>query len=116
MSPTDTVLDFIAAWNRVDHARIYALMSDDIVYHNIPMEPLVGLDAVKAWMTATPVEDAEWITHHIAANGPVVLTERTDRLKMRGAWITVRVMGAFEVHDGKITAWRDYFDLAEVRP
>ena len=27
------------------------------------------------------------------------------------ATVSLPVMGTFEVHDGKITAWRDYFDL-----
>jgi limonene-1,2-epoxide hydrolase len=50
---------------------------------------------------------------NIAANGGVVLTERVDILT--GPWVHMEiwVCGTFEVKDGKITLWRDYFDLAQ---
>ncbi|TDD80750.1 limonene-1,2-epoxide hydrolase, partial [Actinomadura darangshiensis] len=48
--------------------------------------------------------------HNIAANGPVVLTERTDVLE-RGSWrAEFWVCGTFKVEDDRITLWRDYFD------
>ncbi|TDD58890.1 limonene-1,2-epoxide hydrolase family protein, partial [Actinomadura rubrisoli] len=52
--------------------------------------------------------------HTIAENGPAVLTERTDVLEA-GAWrAEFWVCGTFEVHDGHITLWRDYFDWTTV--
>ena len=46
------------------------------------------------------------------ANGNVVLTERIDSFFFPGNTIALPVMGTFEVNDdGKITAWRDYFDM-----
>jgi limonene-1,2-epoxide hydrolase len=50
---------------------------------------------------------------HIVADGDVVLTERVDTFEIGGRTITLPVMGTFEVRDGKIAAWRDYFDLAQ---
>jgi limonene-1,2-epoxide hydrolase len=47
----------------------------------------------------------------IAVNGPVVLTERLDSFKLPGKSFELQVMGTFEVRHGKISAWRDYFDL-----
>lgn len=109
------VLDFIDAWNRLDYDDIYGAMTDDIFYHNIPMEPCDGMAEVKAFFDsgAFNFEEAQWDVHHIATTGDVVLTERTDRFKMNGQWIAIRVMGTFEIRDGKIAKWRDYFDLAE---
>ncbi|MEO9636106.1 MAG: limonene-1,2-epoxide hydrolase family protein [Parasphingorhabdus sp.] len=109
------VLDFIEAWNRMDYDAIYAAMAEDIFYHNIPMEPCVGLGAVKAFFDGSGMgsEGAEWIVHHIVAEGDTVLTERTDKFKINGQWIAIRVMGTFEMREGKIAKWRDYFDLAE---
>ncbi|MEM9879804.1 MAG: limonene-1,2-epoxide hydrolase family protein, partial [Pseudomonadota bacterium] len=53
-------------------------------------------------------------TLHIAENGNVVMTERIDRFALAsGAHIELPVMGIFEVEGDKITAWRDYFDLAQ---
>ena len=116
MSAEETVLAFVDAWNALDEARIYALMSDDIVYHNMPLEPVVGCEAVRANLAAWPVDEAEWTVLNIAVRGDVVLTERVDRFRRGGRWITVPVMGAFEVIDGKITHWRDYFDMSALKP
>ena len=49
--------------------------------------------------------------HNIAADGPVVLTERTDIFVLPHVTIELPVMGTFEVHEGKITVWRRHFDL-----
>ncbi|MFP5469010.1 MAG: limonene-1,2-epoxide hydrolase family protein [Alphaproteobacteria bacterium] len=32
---------------------------------------------------------------------------------MGGQWLELPVMGVFEIKDGKITKWRDYFDLGQ---
>ncbi len=115
MTPQQTVEVFITAWNTGDMAGAFGLMADDIVWHNIPMEPAVGIAGCQALMgTFPPIEGTEWITHNIAANGNVVLTERTDKFLIAGTWRAIRVMGTFEVNaEGKIAQWRDYFDMAE---
>jgi limonene-1,2-epoxide hydrolase len=115
MTPQQTVEVFIGAWNSGDLDSVYGMMADDIVWHNIPMEPAVGLDGVKALMASfPPSEGIEFETHHIAANGNVVLTERTDKFLISGRWRNIRVMGTFEIDGaGKIAQWRDYFDMAE---
>jgi limonene-1,2-epoxide hydrolase len=41
----------------------------------------------------------------------VVLTERVDAFITPTLTIELPVMGTFEIVDGKIAAWRDYFDL-----
>ena len=61
-----------------------------------------------------PASHAEFEIKGIAAHGNLVLTERVDRFVVNGKPVALPVMGAFEVRaDGKITAWRDYFDLAQ---
>jgi limonene-1,2-epoxide hydrolase len=59
-------------------------------------------------------EGLEFEIHHLACEGDVVLTERTDTFTIGGKTAPLPVMGAFHVADGKITAWRDYFDMAQV--
>ncbi len=113
MTPLEIVTDFCAAWGRLDWDAIHAHLTDDIFYHNIPMAPTRGLDEFKAFFAATPVSEAAFEIHHIAANGNVVMTERTDKLLIGGTMIVIRVMGVFEIREGKIAVWRDYFDMAE---
>ena len=107
------VRDFCAAWDRLDWEAVYAALDDDIVYHNIPMEPCRGIAAFKAFITGFPVTEAQFEIHHILASGNVVMTERTDRFLLGGKRISIRVMGIFVLKHGKIAEWRDYFDMAE---
>jgi limonene-1,2-epoxide hydrolase len=110
--PKDTVVAFLAALERLDVDAAVSLASDDVVYQNVPLPPARGIaafDRQLRWMTryATGFEAR---THHIAADGPIVLTERTDVLRF-GSWeAEFWVCGTFEVHDGHIVLWRDYFD------
>ncbi|WP_426166966.1 limonene-1,2-epoxide hydrolase family protein [Sandarakinorhabdus sp. DWP1-3-1] len=113
MTPEQIVIDFCAAWDRLDWPAIHAHLSDDIHYHNIPMEPISGLAGFKAFFAAMPPSATRFEIHHIAAAGNVVLTERTDMLRFGGQDVSIRVMGAFEIRGGKIAVWRDYFDLGQ---
>jgi limonene-1,2-epoxide hydrolase len=107
---------FIDAWNRRDLAAIGAALSPDCFYHNIPMEPRRGraeiVESLRDLVETSP--EIDWTVHKIAGDGAgAVLTERTDVFVKGGKRISVRVMGTFELKDGLITAWRDYFDLQE---
>ncbi|MCS6987156.1 MAG: nuclear transport factor 2 family protein [Sphingomonadaceae bacterium] len=113
MEPIAVVEEFIARINRMALEDAFALLAPDIVYHNIPMAPVTGVEGVRAAFRQLPMTATTWETHAIAATPEgVVLTERTDRFTLAdGREVAIRVMGAFEVRDGRIAAWRDYFDL-----
>ncbi|MBD2843313.1 nuclear transport factor 2 family protein [Erythrobacter rubeus] len=117
MSPTNTVAAFIGHWNTGDMDAVYALCSEDVVWHNIPMDPIKGKAAMREAVAGFmgDVTGCQWETHSIAANGNTVLTERTDAFTLKdGRTAATRVMGTFELDEnGLITAWRDYFDMAE---
>ena len=115
MGAEDVVLAFVDAWNVLDHERIYALMADDIVYHNMPMSPVTGVEAVREHLESWPVDSCHWEVLHIASRGSVVLTERIDRFVRGEAHIVVPVMGTFEVVGGRIAHWRDYFDMGALK-
>lgn len=90
--------------------------TDDVVYHNIPMDPAVGIDAAVAFIAGffAMCEGMVIETLHLAVRGNVVLTERIDTFTMGQKVAPLPVMGTFEVRDGKISAWRDYFDMAQI--
>jgi limonene-1,2-epoxide hydrolase len=92
---------------------IVAYFTDDAIYHNIPVDPVVGPEAIKGVfaMFTTGVERMEFRVLNIVGEGNVVLTERVDVFVLPNVTIELPVMGAFEVRDGKIAKWRDYFDL-----
>jgi Limonene-1,2-epoxide hydrolase catalytic domain len=57
------------------------------------------------------IESIDFRVINIAANGPVVMTERVDVFMLPGRSFELPVMGTIEISDGKIKAWRDYFDI-----
>lgn len=113
-NPSETVSAFIKAWEQRDLDGIMSLFSDDPVYHNIPMKPLKGTAAVRGMIEKmiAPIDNVRFEVLHSAESGPIVMNERIDSFEFKGKAVSLPVMGVFEVHDGKITAWRDYFDLA----
>jgi len=117
-SPIDIVRRFCAAWaDNMGPAELAAFFTDDAVYHNIPLEPVTGREAIAKNIAsfirpgAPGIEAIQFGVIHIAANGPIVMTERVDVFKVPNKSFELPVMGTFEVRDGKISAWRDYFDL-----
>jgi limonene-1,2-epoxide hydrolase len=115
-SAEQVVRDFCAAAAERDPEALRPFFSEDIVYHNIPMDPAEGIEATMAVLTMFMgiCEALEFEVHHLASDGSTVLTERTDIFTINGTRAPLPVMGAFHVSDGKITAWRDYFDMGQV--
>jgi limonene-1,2-epoxide hydrolase len=117
-SPIEVVRRFCAAWSdNAGAADLAAFFTDDAVYHNIPLAPVTGREAIANNIAtfirpgAPGIETLELRVINIAANGPVVMTERVDVFKLPDKSFELPVMGTFEVSDGKISAWRDYFDM-----
>ncbi len=96
-----------------DADQLASYFTDDAVYHNMPMAPAEGLEAVKAALAGvSQMTSRGWEVLHSASSGDVVLNERIDRFDMGGTEVAVQVCGVFEIRDGKIARWRDYFDMA----
>jgi limonene-1,2-epoxide hydrolase len=117
-SPIEVVRRFCAAWSDdIAAVDLAAFFTDDAVYHNIPLAPVVGREAIAntiaTFIRPGPpgIESIEFRVINIAADGPVVMTERVDAFKLPDKSFELPVMGTFEASDGKINAWRDYFDM-----
>jgi limonene-1,2-epoxide hydrolase len=109
------------AWNVMDLDEYHRLFDARVDYRNIPLpgDRHIGPDAVHAVLAAFLDRwDATLRVDNIAAGGNVVLTERTEIFSHRAGakqGFELPVMGAFEFRDGKITAWRDYFERSHLR-
>jgi limonene-1,2-epoxide hydrolase len=114
MSPIETVNAFIAALEANDLDLACSMVTDDCEYDNVPMIKVFGPDGIKGILGPMFAQCAEieWIVHRQAESGQVVFNERLDRFKMPFGWIELPVNGVWEVRDGKISLWRDYFDAA----
>jgi limonene-1,2-epoxide hydrolase len=106
---------FLDACVRADPEDFASYFTEDATWWNSPWQPIKGRDAIRntlrrgaELMTALP-----WEIRHILADGDVVMTERVDHFLVGNNRISVPCMGVFELHDGKILAWRDYWDAKQ---
>jgi limonene-1,2-epoxide hydrolase len=112
-APLDVVEAFLVAFAAMDFDEALTHLSDDAEYTNIPMGTVRGHAGVREVLGPffTPIHENEFLLLRKAADGPVVFLERLDRHRLDHGWRELPVNSVFEVHDGKITVWRDYFDL-----
>jgi limonene-1,2-epoxide hydrolase len=114
MTNTEIVQAFIGAWEARSLDGVMALLTPDARWLNVGLPESVGADAIRKAVAPfiSSASMVRWDVHHIAeTKDGVVLTERTDIFETGGKTLSVAVMGTFELRDGKIFAWRDYFDL-----
>src|SRR6476660_6464396 len=119
-TPIELVRRFCAAWS--DGASVddlAAFFTEEAAYHNIPLEPVTGKDAIakniSSFIRPGPpgVENIDFRILNIASDGPIVMVERVDVFTLPDKSFELPVMGIFEIVNGKINAWRDYFDLGQ---
>ena len=113
-SNAEIIREFIECWSTLDADRLANYFTEDGTYHNIPAQPVSGRDNVRqfiAGFTRTWTETT-WDIVHIAEQGDVVFCERLDRTRTTQGDVDLPCLGVFEMRDGKIHVWRDYFDLA----
>ena len=111
----EIIREFVSAWSRLDPAELAAYFTEDGVYYNMPAAPVSGREAVEgfirgftgAWTQTT------WDLIHVVGAGDLVFAERLDRTNASGGkGVDLPCLGVFEMQDGKIRVWRDYFDMA----
>lgn len=106
-----TVETFLYAMQDEDFDTVDSLMADNIVWQNVGLPTLRGRQRiVKLLRSGQGRLGFEVKIHRIAAEGNAVLTERTDALVIGPLRLQFWVCGVFEIHAGRITLWRDYFD------
>lgn len=116
-TPTLVVEEFLDLARSGDIDRAVALLAVDVEYANVGLPTVRGRERVRRLLQATlgrPGAGFEVFVHAISADGSTVLTERTDVLKFRRLRVQIWVCGRFDVHDGQIVLWRDYFDQMNI--
>ncbi|MCB0946578.1 MAG: nuclear transport factor 2 family protein [Mycobacterium sp.] len=110
-----TVEVFLSALQDEDFDGAAAVLDDNVVYQNVGFPTIRGkARTVNLFRGMQGRMGFEVKIHRIAVNGATVLTERTDALVFGRVRVQLWACGVFEVRDGRITLWRDYFDLWDV--
>ena len=112
-TPEEVVTKFIDLINQRDLVGATNLLSENCEYDNVPMGKVFGRKTILAQLEPMMKRCAEldWITIRLVSSGSVVMNERLDKVRWPHGWVEMPCAVIFEVKDGEIILWRDYFDL-----
>jgi len=116
-SPIEIVRQFMTAMERGDYDAAMPLVAADCAYINPPpLGEVRGPAGVRGVLEPffAPTLENEFKVLREASIGSVVFQERLDRHRLADKWVELPVTGVWEVRDGQITYWRDYFDAATI--
>jgi limonene-1,2-epoxide hydrolase len=117
MASTDNVriiTEFVAAWSRLDADELAGYFTEDGCYHNMPVGPVAGRENVRGMIAAFTADwtATQWDLLNIVGADDIVIAERLDRTQAGDKAVDLPCTGVFEMDNGKIRVWRDYFDMA----
>lgn len=107
------IREFIEAWSRLDAGELADYFTEDGTYRNIPASAVSGRENVARFIAGFTEnwESTDWEILSLFADGDLVVAERVDHTVVNGSPVDLPAVGIFEMEDGKIKLWRDYFDL-----
>lgn len=115
MSDNEKVIrEFVQAWSNLDAEELASYFTEDAIYHNMPSDPVQGRASIQQFIAGfiRPWESTEWEIISLVTDGDIVIVERLDKTVVAGSPVNLPCLGYFQLEDGKIKLWRDYFDLA----
>ena len=109
----EIIRNFIAAWSRLNTEELVAYFCEDGIYHNMPADPVAGHEALTGFIGAFLAgwDKTDWEIINLLVDGDVIVVERMDRTIAGGKSVDLPCCGVFEMRNGKIAVWRDYFDM-----
>ena len=115
-TPLDVVRAVMNAMTTLDYDTALRLVSENVEYENMPLGKVHGHAGIRGVLEPffAPTIENEFRILRAAVSGPIVFLERLDRHLLKTGWVELPVCGVFEVTDGQISLWRDYFDAPTI--
>ena len=103
-----------------DTSKMGKYLSEDVLYHNLPWEPMTGAENVcsflQPFVDGTHSSVAKMVIHHQVGDGDIVMNTRSETWVRGQLEVIFPVAGFFELKDEVIVKWCDYWDLATFQP
>ena len=122
MNPVETVETFLRAYWSKDHDKTLSLVTEDFAWPNVAL-PKTSIDSRLAMREVLvnqnmgfpeSIESGHHETVNAVADDGLVLHERVDHWVLRGKAMDCPCCAAFQVVNGKVALWRDYYDIGHV--
>lgn len=106
---------FIDACVRAEPEEFASYFTQDATWWNAPWQPVRGREAIRETLCrgASSMKALPWEIRTLVADGDTVVAERVDHFLIGERRLSVPCIGIFELREGKIAAWRDYWDLQQ---
>ena len=117
-TPDAFVRRFISLLVSRDISTAATMVTTDFEYDNVPVGKAFGPQGLHDTLSGFfgMCTAIDWEIVRQTSDGDMqlgtVLNERNDKFEIHGRWVTLPVAGVFEIRDGLICLWRDYFDRA----
>ncbi len=117
LTPLEVVLNFSNAMEIMDYDTALQYASENVEYINSPNTVTHGHAGIREVLEPffAPIEENEFVIKRQLQDGNKVMLERLDRHKAPKGWFELPVAGVYEVENGKIVYWREYFDMETIR-
>lgn len=115
-APLEVVRAFNTAMEKMDFETALKYVSDNCEYTNGSLGTVYGHAGIRKVLEpffSLMLENKFVILREIA-NDSIVFMERLDRHRLPTGWIELPVTGVYEIHNGRITVYHDYFDSATI--
>ena len=114
MSNADIVRKFVQSWSNLDPGELASYFTENGCYYNMPFQRIEGRQAIEQFIAEflKTWTKTEWDILNLVEAGDVVICERLDRIASSSGDVNLPCVGVFEMENGKIREWRDYFDLS----
>ncbi|MGV9710741.1 limonene-1,2-epoxide hydrolase family protein [Gordonia sp. NPDC003424] len=115
-TPIDIVTTMLDEFARGNIDAAMAEIDDDIVYTNVSLPTVRGKRKVAKIFARFDGGryGFNYRMVNVASDGPVVLTERIDEIRIGRVALQFWVWGRFEIAEGRVVLWRDYFDYFDM--
>ena len=109
-------MEMVEAWNQLDWDRVIDLFAEDAVFQSMMKEPVVGRNTIDAYFRPLfeGIERIDLQLRNVVVENTLVVIERVDDFVYDGNHGRVPVVGVLEIADGKVVAWREYYDHAQL--
>jgi len=108
------VMKMLDAWHTLDLEGTVNMFTEDGVFHSMMSEPVKGRNTLKTFLGKLFAGMTELTldvrTESVAGN--TVILERLDTWVFKGKPGKIPVVGVYDVENGLIKEWREYYDRA----
>ena len=106
----------LEAWDIRDFDAVLSLFAEDGVLHSMMIEPIVGRASIAARLSrlGAAKHKTRLRIRHIGVVDGLVFVERIDEITLNGRQSDVPVVGVFEIDNGLVKSWREYYDRRQL--